>query len=67
MYEDHKLQKNGNEFINLVYTIRNQRVMLDQDLAEMYGVETRVLNQQVKRNIEKFPESFRFKLTNSEF
>ncbi len=41
--------------------------MLYQDLAKMYGVETRILNQQVKRNIEKFPETFRFQLTKEEF
>ncbi len=52
---------------NRVYTIRNQRVMLDQDLAEIYGVETRVVNQQVKRNINKFPEDFMFRLTKKEY
>ena len=40
--------------------------MLDRDLAEMYGVETRVLNQAVKRNIERFPEDFMFQLTDEE-
>lgn len=40
--------------------------MLDRDLAEVYGVETKVLNQAVKRNIERFPEEFRFQLTNTE-
>jgi hypothetical protein len=43
------------------------KVMLDRDLAELYGVETRVLNQSVKRNIERFPEDFMFQLTNEEF
>lgn len=47
--------------------IRGQRVMLDYDLAQMYGVETRVLNQSVKRNIERFPEDFMFQLTKGEF
>lgn len=61
------LKKRDNEYVNLVYTIRNKRVMLDQDLAKMYEVETRILNQQVKRNIEKFPETFRFQLTKEEF
>jgi len=61
------IKKSDNEFIDLVYTIRNKRVMLDQDLAKMYDVETRILNQQVKRNIEKFPETFRFQLTKEEF
>lgn len=50
-----------------IYTIRGQRVMLDRDLAEMYGVETRVLNQAVKRNLERFPSDFMFQLSNAEF
>lgn len=50
-----------------IYEIRGQRVMLDRDLAEMYGVETRVMNQAVKRNIERFPEDFMFQLTKGEF
>jgi hypothetical protein len=49
-----------------IYTIRGQKVMLDFDLAAMYGVETRVLNQSVKRNIERFPEDFMFQLTKGE-
>ena len=49
-----------------IYEIRGQRVMLDFDLAAMYGVETRVLNQSVKRNIERFPEDFMFQLTKGE-
>lgn len=49
-----------------IYQIRGQRVMLDFDLAAMYGVETRALNQAVKRNIERFPEDFMFHLTKSE-
>lgn len=49
-----------------IYEIRGQRVMLDRDLAEMYGVETRVLNQAVKRNIERFPKDFMFQLTDEE-
>ena len=52
---------------NKIYLIRGQRVMIDRDLAEMYGVETRVLNQAVKRNNERFPEDFMFQLTDSEF
>ena len=50
-----------------IYEIRGQRVMLDFDLAAMYGVETRALNQAVKRNIERFPEDFMFQLTKGEF
>ena len=51
---------------NKSYEIRGQRVMLDFDLAEMYGVETRRLNEQVKRNIERFSEDFMFQLTKGE-
>lgn len=46
-----------------IYEIRGQKVMLDRDLAELYGVETRVLNQAVKRNMERFPDDFMFQLT----
>lgn len=52
---------------NEIYTIRNQKVMLDRDLAELYGVETKVLNQGVKRNLKRFPEDFMFQLTKDEF
>ena len=51
---------------NRIYEVRGQRVMLDRDLAELDGVETRVLNQAVKRNIERFPEDFMFQLTAEE-
>lgn len=50
-----------------IYEIRGQRVMLDFDLAEMYQVETKVLNQAVKRNIERFPDDFMFRLTGDEW
>lgn len=49
-----------------IYVIRGQRVMLDSDLAEVYQVETRVLNQAVKRNLERFPSDFVFQLTDKE-
>ncbi|MCH9742053.1 MAG: ORF6N domain-containing protein [Proteobacteria bacterium] len=49
-----------------IFTIRNVQVMLDRDLAALYGVDTKVLNQAVKRNIERFPDSFRFQLTINE-
>lgn len=52
---------------NKIYEIRGHRVMLDFELAEMYNVETRVLNQSVKRNIKRFPSDFMFQLTNLEF
>lgn len=52
---------------NRIYEIRGERVMLDRDLAFLYEVETRVLNQAVKRNIKRFPEDFMFRLTKAEF
>jgi len=52
---------------NKIYEIRGCKVMLDRDLAEVYGVETRALNQAVKRNIERFPADFMFQLTENEF
>ena len=54
------------EIQSKIYEIRGLRVMLDRDLAVMYGVETKVLNQAVKRNIERFPEDFMFQLTKGE-
>jgi len=50
-----------------IYLIRNKKVILDQDIAKLYDVETRVLKQAVKRNIERFPEDFMFELTKKEF
>lgn len=52
---------------NRIYEIRGERVMLDRDLAALYEVETRVLNQAVKRNIKRFPADFMFQLTKDEF
>jgi len=49
-----------------IYVIRNIRVMLDRDLAELYGVETRTLKQAVRRNIKRFPEDFMFELSYQE-
>ena len=51
---------------NKIYEIRGQKVMLDFDLAEMYGVETKRLKEQVRRNIERFPVEFMFELTKEE-
>ena len=51
---------------NKIYEIRGTKVMLDRDLAEMYGVQTKALNQAVKRNFTRFPEDFMFQLTNQE-
>ncbi len=58
---------NSENFISQIYLIRGQRVMLDADLAEVYGVTTKRLNQQVKRNIQRFPSAFMFQLTEEEF
>jgi hypothetical protein len=49
-----------------IYLIRNVKIMLDRDLAELYGVETKRLKEQVRRNIERFPEDFMFGLTKEE-
>ena len=57
---------NENSIKDKIYTIRNQQVMLDKDLAELYGVETKVFNQAVKRNIKRFPQNYRFQLTENE-
>ncbi len=54
------------EINNRIFTVRGIQVMLDQDLAELYQVETRVLNQAVKRNINRFPDPFRFRLNQQE-
>lgn len=50
-----------------IYEIRGQKIMLDRDLAKMYGVDTRTLNQAVKRNLERFPADFMFQLTQEEW
>ena len=50
-----------------IYLIRNTKVMLDRDLAELYGVETKRLKEQVRRNIERFPKEFMFELRKKEF
>ena len=53
--------------MNKIYIIRGKKVMLDEDLAELYQVETRRLNEQVRRNISRFPDDFMFRLTKKEF
>lgn len=58
---------NETDLRSLVYVIRGQQVMLDSDLAALYQVETKVFNQAVSRNIERFPENFRFQLTAEEY
>jgi phage regulator Rha-like protein len=55
------------KILNKIYVIRGEKVMLDRDLAEMYGVETRVLNQSIKRNLNRFPKDFMFQLSEKEF
>jgi hypothetical protein len=55
------------EIKNLIYEIHGQKVMLDSDLADLYGVELKVMNQAVKRNIGRFPSDFMFQLTNDEW
>ncbi|MCP4651937.1 MAG: ORF6N domain-containing protein [Candidatus Omnitrophica bacterium] len=52
---------------NKIFTIRGHRVMLDSDLAELYGVETKQLTRQVRRNIDRFPDDFMFLLNKQEF
>ncbi len=53
--------------INKIFHIRGHKVMLDSDLAELYGIETRVLNQALSRNMDRFPNDFMFRLTNEEW
>lgn len=53
--------------MNKIFVIRGQKVMLDNDLSELYGVETKRLKEQVRRNINRFPEDFMFELTREEF
>jgi len=52
--------------VGKIYIVRNRKVMLDKDLAELYGVRTMVLNQAVKRNVRRFPEDFMFQLSKNE-
>ena len=51
---------------NKIYTVRDTQVMIDSDLAELYQVETKVLNQAVKRNLDRFPADFMFQVTQEE-
>ena len=59
--------KNNVKIENMIYEIRGVQVMLDSDLARLYEVETKVINQTVKKNINRFPENFCFQLTNEEY
>lgn len=56
----------GRQIRDMIYTVRGKQVMLDSDLAELYKVETKALNRAAKRNEDRFPEDFRFKLTREE-
>ena len=62
-----KLSVTSDTIENIIYDVRGMKVMLDYDLATIYGVETRTLNQAVKRNIERFPEDFMFMLSDKEW
>lgn len=60
------IQKYNTNILNLIFTVRGKQMMIDRDLVELYGVSTKVLNQAVKRNIERLPETFRFQLNETE-
>lgn len=62
-----ELQIPDEVIVSKIYHIRGQKVMLDRDLAELYGVETRVLKQAVRRNSNRFPDDFMFEMTKEEF
>jgi hypothetical protein len=62
-----KLTISEEVILTKIFLIRGQKVMIDRDLAELYGVETWTLNQAVKRNLKRFPEDFMFQLTVAEF
>ena len=64
---ENKLIITSKKIENQIYTVRGQQVMLDSDLASIYQVETKVFNQAVKRNANRFPENFRFQLAQQEF
>jgi phage regulator Rha-like protein len=55
------------KILNRIYVVRGEKVMLDRDLAELFGVETKRLKETVKRNIERFPKDFMFEMTDAEF
>ena len=51
------------KILNRIYVVRGEKIMLDRDLAELYGTETKILKQAVKRNIVRFPKDFMFEMT----
>ena len=61
-----KLKVLDEYIVQQIYLIRGQKVMIDRDLAKLYGVETKALKQSVKRNIKRFPEDFMFEMTENE-
>ena len=61
-----KITKTDELIMSKIYLIRGQKVMLDRDIAELYGTETKRANEQVRRNSERFPENFMFQLTQEE-
>ena len=65
MNTENKLVSIGN-IKNMIFPFRGLQIMIDRDLAELYGVPTKRLNEQVKRNLDRFPDSFRFQLTDNE-
>ena len=67
MSQTDKLTISEEVVLTKIFLIRGQKVMIDRDLAELYGVETRTLNQAVRRNLRRFPEDFMFQLTVKEF
>jgi hypothetical protein len=67
MKEEGKLTFPDEVVMEKIHLIRDKKVMLDEDLAELYDVETRRLNEQIKRNIARFPEDFMFQLSQKEF
>jgi hypothetical protein len=65
--ESTEVQTDTRPIRDLIYIVRGRQVMLDSDLATLYQVETGALNRAVKRNIQRFPEDFRFQLTKQEY
>jgi len=66
MYEKNQPMLPDEAVITKIYFIRDTKVMIDRDLAELYGVETKYLKRQVKRNLKRFPEDFMFQLSKEE-
>ena len=67
MTDLHKFSDVSERIDRAILIIRGQKVMIDRDLAELYGVETKYLKRQVRRNIDRFPSDFMFEMTKTEF